>query len=92
MELACQLESRGARLAMDWAPRELNEEADRLSNLDFTGFNVANRVPIDLPSTKWIVLEKMLSLGVEWASEGASTAQAFHRQGRKRKLRETEPW
>ena len=96
MELACQLENRSARLAMEWAPRELNEEADRLSNLDFSGFSQANRVCIDLQNTRWIVLHQMLSLGADLAKETSVVAQPHghpkYRQHKKRKLRETEPW
>ena len=38
MELALQMRSRSTRLAVQWAPRELNEEADALTNLEFRGW------------------------------------------------------
>ena len=45
MELAVQLGELGTTLQLGWTPREQNEEADALTNLDFTLFKVgAGRV------------------------------------------------
>ena len=38
MELAAQLEARGAELLLGWIPREVNAEADRLAHGDTRGF------------------------------------------------------
>jgi hypothetical protein len=52
MELAAQVEAKGVRLVAEWAPRELNAEADALTNLVFTGFDMSRRkalTPDELP-------------------------------------------
>ena len=41
MEAAAQMERRRLDLALNWIPRECNEEADALSNLRFGDFCVA---------------------------------------------------
>ena len=92
MELACQMEQSGARLAMEWAPRELNEEADRLSNNDHSGFREANRVDLRMDSIDWIVLKRMMTLGMEFAGEKLTETMARPKQIKRPKLRETEPW
>ena len=38
-ELAAQLKKRCLRLDLQWVPRDENEEADGLTNLDFSGFD-----------------------------------------------------
>ncbi len=66
MELAAQLESRGARLDLNWIPRESNSEADRLSNGDSSGFNPDNRVHLDVGQIQWKVLNKLSVFGLEY--------------------------
>ena len=43
MELAAQLQSRGSELHLHWLPRLQNEQADQLTNGDFTGFAMERR-------------------------------------------------
>ena len=92
MELSCQLEHLGARLAMEWCPRELNEEADRLSNWNCEGFEEANRISLDLNKMNWFMLDRLMELGIEFANEKEVNAHPVGRARKKRKLRETEPW
>ena len=66
MELSALLEARGQRLLLQWAPRELNEEADRLSNGVTTGFDPAKRVKVDLQTAQWLVLEDLSQAGSEF--------------------------
>ena len=39
MGLAAQLEHRGCELSLEWVPREVNREADRLADGDTSGFS-----------------------------------------------------
>ncbi len=65
MELACQLEKRSQRLELSWSPREYNEEADRLSRGDLTGFSPRHRRHINISEYRWEVLNEFLALGQE---------------------------
>ena len=44
MELAAQLESRGAELQLHWAPRTHNQSADDLTNDKFEAFDLSKRI------------------------------------------------
>ena len=98
MELACVMESRCIRLAVDWAPREWNQEADRLSNLDFTGFNPRHRIDTSEALSKWVVLDKVMLAGMKFYKERGENQRAQRHQGRTgyrtkgKKLREYDPW
>ena len=61
-ELAAQLKARGMALNLEWAPRDQNEEADALTNADYSSFDPARRIQVDVESVSWIVLPRMLSV------------------------------
>eukprot|EP00974_Lingulodinium_polyedra_P037864 3631232-Lingulodinium_polyedra.AAC.1 len=63
MELSEQLEARSAWLDLQWLPRQQNEQADGLTNGHFGDFTDSNRVPVDLKSIRWRVLDSMLEAG-----------------------------
>ena len=63
MEMAAQLERRGAELALEWIPREKNAEADRLADGDATGFSPEMCVGRDLGQVRWLVLDSLLRAG-----------------------------
>ena len=93
MELACQLENSGARLSMRWSPRELNTEADQLSNGDTSGFSEDRRINIKMEEMQWVVLNKFMELGCAFAEESKCADKEWPRAGKRRKrLRETDPW
>ena len=102
MELAAQLEARGAELLLDWIPREVNSEADRLADGDTRGFDPALRVHGEMRQIKWLVLDRLMKAGaafhresVRHAGNGASGLVHGKRQRpatRKKALREREPW
>ena len=91
MEIAAQLEQRQCRLATIWALREINQEADRLSNGDLRGFNPALRIPIDAAALPWLVLNNMMKAGMEFVAERTLPSANLPRKG-KYKLREQQPW
>jgi len=101
MELAVALEERGLALTAEWAPREWNAEADAITNSRFDGFVEANRVPFDMRTYPWKVLDDLLRDGRQFyldaqaAREAARAAPARHAKRAKRKgqsLKETDPW
>ena len=61
-ELAAQLRSRGMSLNLEWAPRDQNDEADALTNEDFTAFDPARRIEVDVETVEWLVLPRMLGV------------------------------
>ena len=59
-EVAAQLRARGLELGLHWAPREQNEEADALTNGDFSLFDPHHRVEVNQSAVEWEVLPGML--------------------------------
>ena len=47
MELAAVSEKLSLDLSLKWCPREMNDEADALSNADTSGFDPALRIEVD---------------------------------------------
>ncbi len=98
MEIATQLELRGARLELSWAPRELNTEADALSNGVTSGFDDSLRIEVNLGTTPWIILNRILDAGQEFekmrlaAKEFRHGGSKKHAQHKRAPLRETDPW
>ena len=85
MVLALELKSRGISLEASWIPRELNVEADRLSNMDGSGFDLTKRITLESSDLSWHILEDALrwgaqlqragGLGTERDSASSATAQ-----------------
>lgn len=69
MELSALLESRKARLDLHWIPRDVNEEADALTNKEFVGFDPGKRINIDLKKIPWLVVSKYMDLGLAYYAE-----------------------
>ena len=102
MELAAQLEARGAELLLDWIPWEVNAEADRLADGDTRGFDPALRVHADMRHIKWLVLDRLMKTVIAFHSDskghwlkrgrGQRREQATFFANRRQALREREPW
>ncbi len=92
MELSCALERLRMRLDLHWTPREHNEEADRLSNLNTEGFDARLRVNLDLETMSWEILPSMMSAGLAFAATPREGRRAHRARPSKRIiLREREP-
>ena len=101
MELSAQLEARGAELLLDWIPREVNAEADRLADGDSRGFNPELRVHAEMRHVRWLVLGRLMQTGIAFHNEarrrltkrgrGSSDKQATRFAKRRLALREREP-
>jgi hypothetical protein len=106
MELAARLEKARAHLDLEWAPRELNQEADDLSNSIMEGFDPALRTEVVLGDLGWLVLPQMLREGLEFYDQTRSLKASLapgptdprvrlppRKQSRKgERLRDREPW
>ena len=103
MELAAQLEARNAEMFLEWVPREVNAEADRLADGRTVGFAPELRVKANLAQVRWLVLDRMLAAGKTFQEESArikarARGGSTRRRGgggvpvQKKALREREPW
>ena len=100
MELAAQLEARGAELFLSWIPRDANKEADRLADGRWDGFDERLRVHANLSEVNWLVLNDLLKAGQAFCAEGRKAAggraqarpEGRRATGKRRKLRERGPW
>jgi hypothetical protein len=98
MELSVLLERRGLQLDLEWTPREMNQEADRLSNGDASGFAEQMRVHVDVNDMGWEVLDDLLVTGAALEARRQAAAQhpaATRRNAPKAKhlrLRARDPW
>ena len=97
MELAAQQEVRGLELGLEWAPREMNAEADALADGRVDGFDPRLRVGSSLAEIPWLALPELLNAGETfYKSLGkrpldmpqGKPAKALARQ----RLRDREPW
>ncbi len=97
MEVAAQSESLGVRLALDWIPRDWNQEADALSNGVLAGFDPKKRVEIEWARVPWLVLhwameEGRRSLGSRALNRAESHKLAQKSGGPKETFRTKEQW
>ena len=65
VELAAQLRKLNASLNLVWVPRLQNEEADALTNGEFSAFRTENRVNADVPSLSFPFLPKLAEVSEE---------------------------
>ena len=102
MELAAQLEDRGAQLSLEWGPRELNSEADALADMVSTGFSSERQVGTDLNCMNWLYLPSLLREGSAFYAAAcdqkavrrlqSDAANEPRRKIARRSLRERELW
>ena len=99
MELAAQLEMRSAELRLEWVPRNMNEEADRLADGDARGFSSANKRGTEFADLRWLVLDDLLRTGAEFYQASAArtparrkAATSARRRAARARLRDREPW
>ena len=102
MELSAQLEARGAELLLDWIPREVNAEADRLADGDSRGFDPELRVHADMRHIRWLVRGRLMKTGIAFHNDAkrhlmkrgriTTEKQATFFAKRRLALRGREPW
>ena len=83
-------------LSLEWVPRDQNEEADSLTNLDFGAFSEENRVQVDPCAANWLVLPEMLAAAEHLYAEAKAAKSAGSPAKRARTapggLRQSAPW
>ena len=97
MELAEQMAKHCTRLTVSWAPRDVNQEADDLSNGLFEGFSEELRVPMVMKEVKWELLPDLLRDGEAYYHElaalrAANPPRLAKRQKKEEALRIRDPW
>jgi hypothetical protein len=63
IELSEQLRACSIELHLQWVRREENQEADDLTNENFTKFSEQNRITVPIADLKWAVLPRLMSSG-----------------------------
>ena len=99
-EVAAQLRSRSMVLNLGWTPRDQNEEADAFTNGDFSQFDSANRVEVNVENVAWLVLPRMMQVATDIydevqrhkASRARSPVQAPPPKRGRGGLRQRDPW
>jgi hypothetical protein len=99
-ELSALLRSRGMALDLEWAPRDQNEEADALTNEDYSAFDPAKRISVMVEDINWLVLPYMLGVAGDiyeavqkaMAVKVAKTLPLSGTTGKHLKLRARGPW
>ena len=97
MELALQLQSQGVDLRLEWLRRDLNQEADDLTNGVYGQFSLEKRLRFDLGDFEGISFKKMMAAGGDLYGEiAASKLESCRGPCKKQKkadgLRFTDPW
>ena len=101
MELAAQLEARGADLHLEWIPRAMNKEADALADGQTEGFDPERRVVTEVQSIEWLVLGRLLASAEAFYRDanrlrerrkGRARTETTGQGGKCRKLKERELW
>ena len=92
MEAAAQMEELRVELSLLWLPREVNEEADALSNLRTLGFSPEHRVDVQIDRLPLIVLPALMKEAEDFYVGQEKRAGAPRRGRKRRPLRETQPW
>ena len=96
-EVAAQARRRRISLGLNWVPRDQNEAADALTNSDFSEFDMARRIELEVESIDWIVLTEYMRAAKELY---AATKQLREnpggsgggKAGKTKPLREQDPW
>ena len=95
MEIAALQEHHNLWVHSCWTPRDRNSEADALTNGDYRDFDLRHRVQVDIRNLPWLVLPGLLSTGLAWhgrRQEREPRREVQPRDGRRRPLRERDPW
>ena len=104
MEVACQAALKGAVLRARWLPRLQNEEADALTNSDFSHFDPALRIDVDLETLPFVVMPALFAEGDAYVAELSELKAAEAKRiagggerypGKRRKkdkLADRDPW
>ena len=94
-ELAVQIQERHLELSLEWVPRLQNEEADALTNGDFSAFSLERRVVVEPETLAFRILPKLVEVAESLRNEivaRRAVGRPLGEVSKRRKLRETDPW
>ena len=92
MELATQLADRHLELDLKWRRRDLNQEADALTNSKFEGFDPALRVDASRVADSFSCLHELNEALTTMDAKPSAEPQAAAGPAKRGRLREREPW
>ena len=99
-ELAAQMRERRLELDLEWIPRNQNEEADAITNGKTGLFDPSKKIEVEVASLKFIVLNKMVEVAdhlyeqvkTRRSEKIGSGLPVVVSRGKKRPLKESDPW
>ena len=97
-EMAAQLLARQAELDLQWILRNQNDEADGLTNEDFSQFDPSRKIMVEIERLKFLILPKMTKAADKLYSEAkrnkeAAKSRALQRSPTKlRPLKDRDLW
>ena len=96
-ELAAQLKKKSLKFNLAWAPRDQNEEADDLTNEEFGRFSLRHQMKVKAEDFKWEVPDEYMKAPAEIHARVVvlrkePSIPEVPRKGKRRPLREREPW
>ena len=97
-ELAAQLRAINAELSLEWIPRLQNEEADALTNEDFSAFRPELRVQLEVEQLAFLLLPRLAGVAEELHADilkrrgSGEGPERGARVGPAKKLKERDPW
>jgi hypothetical protein len=105
MELVEELRLSELQLDLSWRNRDLNEEADDLTNSNFGRFDMEKRIQVDASKLEWKILPlldkeaqrlyeslKKIKEGSTLSSKNRMATERFQKRPAKEKLRQRDPW
>jgi len=100
METAAQLHAKNLNMNLCWRRRDDNQEADDLTNLKFDAFDPERRIPVDVPTLPFIMLNELMDRGGAFLAEldsrraEARVSSDGRRAKRQRRdgMRVSQPW
>ena len=92
-----QLRAKNLHLELDWVPRAQNEEADALTNHDYSAFSADRRLNINPEDLGLMIMPELLGVAEDLYKDivARRSRKAVGTAGgtrKKAKLRETDPW
>ena len=99
-ELSAQLQAKNLELDLEWIPRNQNEEADAITNGKTEIFDARRKSEVEVATLPFRVLPRMVEVAdhlyeqvrTRRAEKAVAAQKGAPRKGKKRPLKETDPW
>ena len=67
-------EEKGVRCDLDWRPRDVNVEADQLTNKDYSSFDERLRIPVKWEDLRFPMIESLVQFGESFSKRKLESA------------------